>query len=176
MVSVDPQAIRFLQKSAAPQEELEEDPEEETPDKETGASSEASAENDTASEPSTDEAATTDAAPSDAEPASSKPAPPKPSHPSKYRSRLLGMTGLTPFHLPPYASPFIFVPPYLEPYFATCSVVYLRHPTARPGYSEIPTPWDADGSVVRLAWEWYSKRRPRIRSKRQLARMPENRQ
>jgi hypothetical protein len=28
---------------------------------------------------------------------------------------------------------------------------------------------------VRLAWEWYAKRRPRMRSKSQLARMPENR-
>lgn len=83
---------------------------------------------------------------------------------------------LSPFNLPAYASPFIFVPAYLEVSFATCSVVYVRHPTARPGYSEIPTPYDADGEVVRLAWEWYSKVRPRNRSKRQLAREPENRQ
>jgi len=83
---------------------------------------------------------------------------------------------LTPFNLPAYASPFIFVPAYLEVSFPTCSVVYVRHPTARPGYSEIPTPYDADGEVVRLAWEWYSKVRPRNRSKRQLAREPENRQ
>ncbi len=84
--------------------------------------------------------------------------------------------GLTSFNLPAYASPFIFIPAYLEVSFATCSVVYVRHPTARPGYSEIPTPYDADGEVVRLAWEWYSKVRPRNRSKRQLAREPENRQ
>ena len=84
--------------------------------------------------------------------------------------------GLTPFNLPAYASPFIFIPAYLEVSFAACSVVYVRHPTARPGYSEIPTPYDADGEVVRLAWEWYSKVRPRNRSKRQLAREPENRQ
>lgn len=83
---------------------------------------------------------------------------------------------LTSFNLPAYASPFIFIPAYLEVSFATCSVVYVRHPTARPGYSEIPTPYDADGEVVRLAWEWYSKVRPRNRSKRQLAREPENRQ
>lgn len=82
---------------------------------------------------------------------------------------------LTPFHLPPYASPFIFLPAYAEVSFPTCSAVYVRHPTARPGYSEIPTPYDADGEIVRLAWEWYSKRRPRNRSKSQLARMPENR-
>ncbi|KAI0051578.1 alpha-L RNA-binding motif-containing protein [Auriscalpium vulgare] len=82
---------------------------------------------------------------------------------------------LTPFNLPAYASPFLFIPAYIEPSFATCSAIYVRHPTARPGYSEIPTPYDADGEIVRLAWEWYSKVRPRMRSKRQLARMPENR-
>jgi len=87
-----------------------------------------------------------------------------------------GSEGLTPFDLPAYASPFIFIPAYLEVSFPTCSVIYVRHPTARPGYSEIPTPYDADGEVVRLAWEWYSKVRPRNRSKRQLAREPENRQ
>lgn len=83
---------------------------------------------------------------------------------------------LTPFNLPDYASPFIFIPAYLEVSFPTCSTVYLRHPTARPGYSEVPTPFDADGEVVRLAWEWYAKVRPRMRSKSQLARMPDNRQ
>jgi len=82
----------------------------------------------------------------------------------------------TPFHLPDYATPFIFIPAYLEVSFQTCSAVYLRHPTARPGYSEIPTPYDADGEVIRLAWEWYAKVRPRMRSKRQLAGMPENRE
>jgi hypothetical protein len=82
---------------------------------------------------------------------------------------------LTPFNLPAYASPFIFIPAYLEVSFPACSVIYVRHPTARPGYSEIPTPYDADGEVVRLAWEWYSKVRPRNRSRRQLAREPENR-
>ncbi|KAH9960617.1 hypothetical protein BC827DRAFT_1132895 [Russula dissimulans] len=84
--------------------------------------------------------------------------------------------GITHFNLPAYATPFIFVPAYLEVSFAACSAVYVRHPTARPGYSEIPTPYDADGEVVRLAWEWYSKVRPRNRSKRRLAREPENRQ
>src|ERR1700761_4365154 len=82
---------------------------------------------------------------------------------------------LTPFHLPAYASPFIFVPAYLEVSFPACSVIYVRHPTARPGYSEIPTPYDADGEVIRFAWEWYSRIRPRIRSKTRLARMPEDR-
>ncbi|KAG8906154.1 mitochondrial 37S ribosomal protein nam9 [Tulasnella sp. 403] len=67
------------------------------------------------------------------------------------------------FVLPPYASPFIFIPPYLEVSFSTCSAVYVRHPTARPNYSEIASPYDADGEIVRFAWEWYMKHRPRIR-------------
>ena len=82
---------------------------------------------------------------------------------------------LTPFYLPPYASPWLFIPAYIEPSFATCSAVYVRHPTARPGYSEIPTPYDADGTLIRYAWEWYMQRRPRMRSKSQLSRMPEDR-
>ncbi|KAG6875668.1 hypothetical protein C0992_002900 [Termitomyces sp. T32_za158] len=82
---------------------------------------------------------------------------------------------LTPFYLPHFASPWLFIPAYIEPNFATCSAIYVRHPTARPGYSEIPTPYDADGEVVRFAWEWYVERRPRVRSKSRLARMPEDR-
>ena len=36
------------------------------------------------------------------------------------------------FHLPPYASPFLFLPAYLEVSYQTCSFIYVRHPTARP--------------------------------------------
>ncbi|GAA5996735.1 mitochondrial 37S ribosomal protein uS4m NAM9 [Rhodotorula paludigena] len=61
-----------------------------------------------------------------------------------------------PFRLPDFASPFLFIPPYLEPSFSTCSAVYLRHPTARPGVSEVPSPYEADGEVMRLAWEYYT--------------------
>ncbi|KAG1852429.1 hypothetical protein DFJ58DRAFT_728498 [Suillus subalutaceus] len=82
-------------------------------------------------------------------------------------------SSLTPFNLPPYASPFI--PAYAEVFFPTCSAVYVRHPTARPGYSKISTPYDADREVIRLAWEWYSNMRPRTRSKNQMTREPENR-
>lgn len=83
--------------------------------------------------------------------------------------------GLTPFALPRYASPWLFIPAYIEPSFLTCSAIYVRHPTARPGYSEIPTPYDADGALMRYAWEWYVQRRPRLRSQSQFSRMPEDR-
>jgi hypothetical protein len=33
----------------------------------------------------------------------------------------------------------------------------------------------ADGEIIRLAWEWYLKVRQKMRSKKQLSRMPENR-
>jgi hypothetical protein len=82
---------------------------------------------------------------------------------------------ITPFYLPLYSSPWLFIPAYIEPCFTTCSAIYVRHPTARPGYSEIPTPYDADGEVIRYTWEWYMKRNTRVRSKKQLARMPEDR-
>lgn len=68
-----------------------------------------------------------------------------------------------PFKLQPYAAPFIFIPPYIEISFSTCSAIYLRHPTARPGYSEIATPYDADGEIFRFAWEWYRKNSIRVR-------------
>ncbi|KAF8598868.1 alpha-L RNA-binding motif-containing protein, partial [Ceratobasidium sp. AG-I] len=73
----------------------------------------------------------------------------------------------TSFSLPPFASPNLFIPAYIEPAFNTCSAVYVRHPTARPGYSEIPSPFGADGEVMRFAWEWYKRVRPRMRGRRE---------
>lgn len=168
MVSVDPSAIRFLQPKAARKEKAAE--EEEVTAEEAAEVAEATEEVSATEVELETEAAT--------EKSKGSQKTPKTSTPKKERdpSTPVSTPGLTPFHLPRYAAPFMFVPAYLEPSFSTCSVIYLRHPTARPGYSEIPTPYEADGEVVRLTWEWYSKRRMRIRSKSQLARMPENRQ
>lgn len=172
MISVDPKAIRFLQASAAPKSEAEEASEAE---ESTEAEASAPASEAQPIEETDDEASSTEMnADSEENPTPASSSKPKPKvTPSKRERRA---ANLTPFHLPPFASPFIFIPAYLEVSFSTCSVVYVRHPTARPGYSEIPTPYDADGEVMRAAWEWYTKVRPRIRSKSQLARMPENRQ
>jgi hypothetical protein len=145
MVSVDPAEIRFLQEQP------------ETPAKES--------ENDDGVDSEGKEAKSEETPSKAVESISAKP----------YSLAFRSKKGLTPFNLPDYASPFLFVPGYLEPSFKTCSVIYVRHPTARPGYSEIPTPYDADGEIVRFAWEWYAKRRPKIRSKSQKAREPENR-
>ncbi|CAH7670366.1 hypothetical protein BY996DRAFT_4584156 [Phakopsora pachyrhizi] len=68
----------------------------------------------------------------------------------------LGDQNLT-FTLPAYSSPFIFIPPYLEVSFRLCSTIFLRAPTSGLNYCEIPTPYDSDGEVMRLTWEWYTK-------------------
>ncbi|SCV71942.1 BQ2448_4636 [Microbotryum intermedium] len=60
------------------------------------------------------------------------------------------------FELPDFAAPFLFIPPYLEVSWTTCSAIYLRHPTAGPGMSEVPSPYEADGEVMKLTWEYYS--------------------
>jgi len=145
MVSVDPTAIKFLRR-----------PQSHPSEKKLGAAAE------TEEEEKKEDA-------EDVTEETQVPRNPVPGQPWANRQNL------TPFTLPEYAAPFIFIPPYIEVSFLTCSGVYVRHPTARPGYSEIPTPFDADGEVVRLAWEWYAKRRPRMRSRSQLAREPENR-
>jgi len=176
MVSVDPNAIRFLRrpetrKLSQVAEQIEED------------QSEAEIESAVAEDENTDESKEKEDSANETEKENEEKMPPtpEPTEPSEMQSvgRFQPWTkreDLTPFTLPEFAAPFIFIPAYIEPSFVTCSAVYVRHPTARPGYSEIPTPYDADGEVVRLAWEWYAKRRPRMRSRSQLAGMPENRQ
>ena len=69
------------------------------------------------------------------------------------------------FRLPHYAQAHIFVPAYILPNYKTCSAVYVRHPTARANYSEVPSPFDAGGELTSLAWEWYTHKAPRMRSK-----------
>lgn len=91
--------------------------------------------------------------------------------------------GVLPFNLPPFAAPFLFIPPYLDVSFRTCSAIYLRHPTLTshlvrnrdqaPGskqpraqrvyQSDIPTPYPAGGEMYGLAWEFYVRNAPRVR-------------
>lgn len=159
MISVDPDAISFLRKP----EDLEEKTSAavETPPPEAAAE-----ETQEASEsPYHDEESDADSG-SDSEP-----------HESKYRSKLAARAenssqSITnalgyPLDLPDYSAPFLFVPAYLEVSFTTCSAVYVRDPTARKNHSELPTPYDADGELMRLAWEWYVKVRPRMRGRLQ---------
>ncbi|EIN05476.1 alpha-L RNA-binding motif-containing protein [Punctularia strigosozonata HHB-11173 SS5] len=191
MVTVNPAAIRFLQPApAAPIDEKhpradDKASTDETTDEASASATETDTSPDETSPQSSAEAQPSSEPESESESGASDsthPSSSAPSHPSKYAAKLAkraeaaaAAESLTPFTLPPYASPFIFVPAYIEVSFLACSAIYVRHPTARPNYSEIPTPYDADGAVVRLAWEWYSKRRVRLRSAKRRAREPENR-
>lgn len=57
----------------------------------------------------------------------------------------------------PFMSAFAFIPSYLEVSYETCSAIYLRHPVARPGTVEVPSPLPA--SVHALAANLYSRGR-----------------
>lgn len=76
--------------------------------------------------------------------------------------------GVFPFHLPRFAAPHLFVPPYLEVSFSTCSAIYMRHPTLTSSgskvSSDIPSPYPADSELFSLTWEHYAENAPRIRS------------
>lgn len=97
------------------------------------------------------------------------------------------LPGQLPFNLPTFATPFLFIPPYLEVSFTTCSAIYMRHPTITPvnassssSYStrsndlaksssvsfksDLPSPYPASGEIFSLAWEHYARNSPRIRS------------
>ncbi|KAE9972747.1 hypothetical protein BLS_003905 [Venturia inaequalis] len=56
-----------------------------------------------------------------------------------------------------YMSAFAFIPRYLEVNQNVCSAVYLRHPVARPGLAEVPSPFGIETGL--LAFQWYLRRR-----------------
>ncbi|KAF7556361.1 hypothetical protein G7046_g6311 [Stylonectria norvegica] len=60
---------------------------------------------------------------------------------------------VTPWRPRPYMSAFAFIPRYLEVNPNICAAVYLRHPVARKGMAEVPTPF---GYLTnQLAHNWY---------------------
>jgi ribosomal protein S4 len=63
----------------------------------------------------------------------------------------------TPWRPREWMSAFAFVPRYLEVHHKVCSAVYLRHPVARPGLGEVPTPFPPE--VNELTFNWYLRRR-----------------
>lgn len=63
----------------------------------------------------------------------------------------------TPWKPRSYMAPFAFIPRYLEVNQNICSAVYLRHPVARPGLAEVPSPFPQD--TQQLAFNWYLRRR-----------------
>jgi hypothetical protein len=64
---------------------------------------------------------------------------------------------LTPWQPREYMSAFAFIPRYLEVNQNICAAVYVRHPVARPGLAEVPTPL-AEGTSA-SAFAWYLRRR-----------------
>lgn len=63
----------------------------------------------------------------------------------------------TPWRPRDYMAAFAFVPRYLEVHHKICAAVYLRHPVARPGFSEVPSPFG--DSIQTPAFAWYLRRR-----------------
>ena len=63
----------------------------------------------------------------------------------------------TPWRPRDYMSAFTFIPRYLEVNQNVCAAVYLRHPVARPGLAEVPTPFGVETSGS--AYVWYLRRR-----------------
>lgn len=63
----------------------------------------------------------------------------------------------TPWKPREYMSAFAFIPRYLEVNQNVCGAVYLRHPVARPGIAEAPTPFSAE--TLGLSFNWYLRRR-----------------
>ena len=151
LFTVDPQAIPFIQDPALQSKETKGEAE----DAEEAGSEEPVAEAETSAESAATEA-TESADPTEA-------SSPTPSTTSTQATSTPKPT--TFFRLPYYAQAHIFVPAYILPNYLTCSAVYVRHPTARANYSEVPSPFDAGGELTSLAWEWYTKKAPRMRSK-----------
>ena len=63
----------------------------------------------------------------------------------------------TPWTPREYLSAFAFIPRYLEVNQNICAAVYLRHPVAKPGLSEVPSPYPEQASAN--AFAWYLRRR-----------------
>ncbi|PHH84414.1 hypothetical protein CDD83_1973 [Cordyceps sp. RAO-2017] len=59
----------------------------------------------------------------------------------------------TPWRPRPYMAAFAFVPRYLEVNPNICAAVYLRHPVARKGLAEVPTPFSY--LTNQLSHNWY---------------------
>ncbi|CAO1618586.1 unnamed protein product [Parajaminaea phylloscopi] len=156
---------------------------------ETEVETEAEAEKSEDAEAPSQSASTQGSEAADAQPAQGKK---QQAHKPKVKEVVPLPEGVRPFHLPAFAAPFIFVPPYLEVSYSTCSAIYLRHPTitrhrrtipSPPRGSEasadvssrsrqfetviqsdIPSPYSPHSDAFSLSWEHYVRNSPRVRS------------
>lgn len=78
-------------------------------------------------------------------------------HTSAWNRRNASAPYATPWRPRDYMSAFAFIPRYLEVNQNICAAVYLRHPVARPGLAEVPTPFHVE--TGQLAFNWYLRRR-----------------
>ncbi|KAI9167210.1 37S ribosomal protein NAM9 [Paramyrothecium foliicola] len=62
----------------------------------------------------------------------------------------------TPWRPRPFLAPFAFIPRYLEVNPNICAAIYLRHPVARKGMAEVPTPFSY--LTNQLTHNWYTER------------------
>lgn len=63
----------------------------------------------------------------------------------------------TPWAPKTFMAPFAFIPRYLEVNHLVCAAVYLRHPVARKGLVEVPSPFGV--TEMSLTHNWYLRRR-----------------
>ncbi|KAF1949681.1 alpha-L RNA-binding motif-containing protein [Byssothecium circinans] len=78
-------------------------------------------------------------------------------HTSAWNKKNAAAPYATPWRPRDYMSAFAFIPRYLEVNQNICAAVYLRHPVARPGLAEVPTPFHLE--TGQLAFNWYLRRR-----------------
>lgn len=78
-------------------------------------------------------------------------------HTSAWNARNAAAPYATPWRPRDYMSAFAFIPRYLEVNQNICAAVYLRHPVARPGLGEVPTPFHHE--TGQLAFNWYLRNR-----------------
>ncbi|KAI8941780.1 hypothetical protein NX059_002982 [Plenodomus lindquistii] len=78
-------------------------------------------------------------------------------HTSAWNSRNAAAPYATPWRPRDYMSAFAFIPRYLEVNQNICAAVYLRHPVARQGLAEVPTPFHIE--TGQLAFNWYLRNR-----------------
>ncbi|EMD62486.1 hypothetical protein GGP41_001996 [Bipolaris sorokiniana] len=78
-------------------------------------------------------------------------------HTSVWNKRDAQAPYATPWRPRDYMSAFAFIPRYLEVNQNICAAVYLRHPVARPGLAEVPTPFHIE--TGQLAFNWYLRNR-----------------
>ena len=76
---------------------------------------------------------------------------------SQWNARDKSAPYATPWRPRDYMPAFAFIPRYLEVNQNVCAAVYLRHPVARPGLAEVPTPFPIE--TGQLAFNWYLRRR-----------------